>query len=358
MRSATVHSRVTELVSQHCRATDTPGVGVAVTIDGKMALAGGIGSRDLRGHEPLPDDARFYIYSITKTLLAALTLQLVERDRIGLDLPVQEYLTDYPLTTPMTVRQVLNHTAGLPDYGGMPEYSAAVRANPERAWSSDDFLERTLVRGLQFPPGDRWSYSNIGYLTIKLLVERVTNLTLRDLVSRQIVEPLGLVATTVAETLDDTGGLTPGFSGWIDPDGPVVDVSPRYHPGWVSHGVVISTAPELAQIIDALFDGGLVAPDLLPQMLAPVRVPFDHPLFSEPSYGLGMMIDPGSVYGVVAGHGGGGPGYSTGTLHFPDVGGRRITTVALANSDRGDVGLAIASGLANALAESSENSAS
>ncbi len=126
----------------------------------------------------------------------------------------------------------------------------------------------------------------------------------------------------------------------------MTDISRRYHPGWVSHGVVISTASELARIIDAIFDGRLVPPALLPEMLRPTRVPVEHPLFVEPSYGLGAMLDPGSPFGAVAGHGGGGPGYSAGALHFPNVGGRRVTTVALANSDRGDLGLSIAFGLA------------
>ena len=129
MRDNTWHSRITQLVSRQVRDAETPGASVAITVEGEIAFAGGIGSRDLHDHEPLPDAARFYIYSITKTLLAAITLQLVERGDVGLDRPVQEYLTDYPLQTPVTVRQVLNHTAGLPDYGGMPEYAAAVRAN-------------------------------------------------------------------------------------------------------------------------------------------------------------------------------------------------------------------------------------
>ena len=128
---------------------------------------------------------------------------------------MQAYLTDFPLATPVTVRQVLNHTAGLPDYGGMPEYAAAVRANPGVAWSSDEFFDRTLAQGLRFAPGEGWGYSNIGYLAIKMLVERVAGLSFRELARRQIVEPLGLVATSVAESLDDTAVLTPGFSGSI-----------------------------------------------------------------------------------------------------------------------------------------------
>jgi D-alanyl-D-alanine carboxypeptidase len=338
-------SGVRSTVTQQLGDAGAPGAGVAIVVDGEIVFAGGIGSTDLAGHEPLPDDARFYIYSVTKTLEAAIVLQLAERSELDLDAAIQRYLPELPIATPLTIRQVLSHTAGLPDYGGMPEYSAAVRSQPEVAWTSEEFLDRTLGRGLQFDPGEGWGYSNIGYLLIKRLIERVSGLSLREAVATFITEPLGLASTSVAESLDDTATLTPGFSGWIDPNGPVSDIARRYHPGWVSHGVVISTVEDLAHIIDAIFAGRLVPPSLSPDMLAPIRVPFDHPLFREPSYGLGVMLDPGSPFGVVAGHGGGGPGYSAGALHFPNVNGQRVTTVALVNSDRGDAGLSIAFGL-------------
>jgi len=331
------------------RLAGAPGAGVAIIVDGEIAFAESVGSSDLDGTTPLPDDARFYIYSVTKTLQTAIVLQLVERGEIALDATIQSYLPDLPISTPLPVRQVLNHTAGLPDYGAMPEYAEAVRSHPESAWSEQEFLDRTLPRGLQFEPGQGWGYSNIGFLLIKQTIEHVTGLSLSDAVSQFITQPLGLTATSVAETLDDTAALTPGFSGWMDPSGPVSDIARRYHPGWVSHGVVVSTARELATIIDAIFTGRLVPESLLPEMLTPVRVPVEHPFFVEPSYGLGVMLDPGSRYGVIAGHGGGGPGYSAGALHFPNVDGRRVTTVALVNSDLGDAGLPIAFGLAETI---------
>jgi len=341
---------ITGTVERHLRDAETPGACVAVIVDDELAFAGGIGSRALAGADPLATDARFYIYSITKTLLAAIALQLVDRGEVALDRAIQEYLPEYPLSTPVTVRQVLNHTAGLPDYGGIPEYATAVRACPEMAWSLDEFLARTLVNGLQFAPGDGWAYSNIGYLTIRLLIERVSGFGMREAVTRFISDPLGLSETLVAETLDDTGTLSPGFSSWLDPVGPLIDISRQYHPGWVSHRVVISTAPEIARIIEAIFDGRLVQPQLLTEMLQPTRVPGSHPPFVDPSYGLGVMLDPGSPFGLVAGHGGGGPGYSTGALHFPNVAGHCVTTVALANRDQGDVGLRIAFALGEAVA--------
>jgi len=116
---------------------------------------------------------------------------------------------------------------------------------------------------------------------------------------------------------------------------------------------VISTASELACIFEALFTGQLLTPALLAEMLTPVPVPVPgtHPLFGQPGYGLGVMMDSGSWYGVVAGHGGEGPGYAVGALHLPSVGGHRVTSVALTNRDRGDLGLQVALALVAGFAE-------
>jgi D-alanyl-D-alanine carboxypeptidase len=123
----------------------------------------------------------------------------------------------------------------------------------------------------------------------------------------------------------------------------------------VSHGVVISTAPELARLIDALFTGRLLGAERRAAMLEPVLVPHQHPLFQQPAYGLGVMIDPQSRYGVIVGHGGGGPGYSAGALHLPDVHGHRITSIALANRDQDDLGLSLAFQLAMVAADALED---
>ena len=143
----------------------------------------------------------------------------------------------------MTIRQLLGHTAGIPDYGGLPEYAAAVRATPETPWSGAEFLARTLPSGLRFAPGTSWAYSNIGFLLIRQLLERVTGEPLAALLDRALFAPLGLQRTTVAATLADAATLTPGWSTYLDPTGDLADVTPRYHPGWVSHGVVTATAP-------------------------------------------------------------------------------------------------------------------
>jgi D-alanyl-D-alanine carboxypeptidase len=324
----------------------TPGAGCAVLVDGEAVFAGGVGWRDLERQHPLEGGARFYIYSLTKSLLAAAILQRVEAGQVDLDSPVQDYLPGLALERPVTLRQLLNHTGGLPDYGGTQAYNEALKAHPEQPWTPDQFLAGTLPGGLVFPPGQGWRYSNIGFLLLRLVLEGLADGSLQRALEGAIFRPLGLRETAVARDLRDAAVLSPGYSDFFNSDRSLEDIARVYHPGWVSHGVVISTPLETARMFDGIF-GGLVPENRLAEMLVPVRVRVEHPLFKEPGYGLGLMIDPASPYGLLAGHGGGGPGYSAGALVLPDVRGRRISAAAIANRDQPDLGLQIAHLLAS-----------
>ena len=338
------------VVQRALREAAAPGAAVAVWVDGRPLLHTGIGFQDVAQKTALAADARFYIYSITKTLIAIATLQLADQGKLALDDAVQKYLPGLPLDTPVTVRQLLNHSGGLPDYGGMAAYHEAVREKPGQPWLPEHFLERTVANGLAYAPGEGWGYSNVGFLVLKLLLEQIMNASLHQVLARQIFATLGLQHTFVAESLADAQDLTPGYSTLFSVDDSLQEVTSQYHPGWVAHGVVVSTALELARILAATFGYQLLTPALLEAMLDPVLVPGRHPLFRQTAYGLGVMIDPESPYGAVVGHGGGGPGYSTAALTFPDVAGRQVISVALANRDQPDLGLTIAFDLVDTLA--------
>ncbi len=139
-QSAELQQRLNEVVLQALLAADAPGAAVALILDGQPILKAGIGFRDLQHKAVLDPDALVYIYSVTKPLLATAMLLLVNQGRLELDTPVQTYLHDLPLLAPVTVRQLLNHTGGLPDYGGMRAYFDALRADPRHPWTSDEFL--------------------------------------------------------------------------------------------------------------------------------------------------------------------------------------------------------------------------
>lgn len=328
-----------KLIVEHTlHESQTPGAAIAVHINGQAFLETSVGYQDLKHEVSLPTDANFYIYSITKSLLATASLNLVNEGRLDLDASVQPYLPNFSLDTSVTLRQLLSHTSGLPDYGGTPAYRDAVKATPNSPWSMEVFLDLAQTQGLQFTPDGGWAYSNIGYLLVRCVLEAVTNLSMQQFLQKVIFKPLSLQKTFVPSTLDDVRELTPGYSTFFNAN-ELQDVTRFYHPGWVAHGVVVSTAPELAKIMDALFVGTLLNPLLVDQMLCPVHIFGKHPLLSLLGYGMGLFLSVDSPYGTAGGHVGEGPGYSVAAFHFPSLAGSRMTLVALANRDRHDFGL-------------------
>jgi D-alanyl-D-alanine carboxypeptidase len=199
---------------------------------------------------------------------------------------------------------------------------------------------------LLFDPGMGWRYSNIGYLLLRLVIERVTGSSLREALHQLVIDPLALRDTTVITSLAELQACSPGFSATFVDAGKLGDVRPLYDPGWVSHGLVGATASDVARLFDALVGGRIVGAPTLDAMSEPVLVRTEHRWIREPAYGLGVMIDAGSPYGLVVGHAGGGPGYATAAFHFPDIGGQAVTVVALANRDHDEIGVEIAFALA------------
>lgn len=339
------------LVQERLAAAGAPGAAIAIAIDGEATTAG-FGHADLDRTVPMPADAVCSAYSITKTILAAMVMRLVDEKALGLDDPVQKYLPGLPVATPVGIRQLLNHTGGMPDYGGLAAYHEAVRAHPGEPWSEAEFLANTLGDELLFMPGHGWRYSNIGYLLLRLMLEREVGLRFAPLVRHVVAGPLGLNALRGVASLADMAGVAPGYSSYLAADETLAEVTRLYHPGWVAHGLVVSTAIDLARFLDGLLAGTLFFDQsLVGEMLLEAPVDETHRWMVKPAYGLGLMIDPASRFGTVAGHTGGGPGFSTAAYRFPDLAGHAVTIVALVNRDGGDTGTDIVFTLANHLAE-------
>jgi D-alanyl-D-alanine carboxypeptidase len=276
-------------------------------------------------HEPA-----YLAYSITKTLTAALILQLCEAGAITLDDRLARWFPRIDRADCITIRQLLNHTAGVPDYGPLRAYHESVKATPESPWSFERFGEETFDRGLSFAPGHGWAYSNPGYMLLKRIAEEVSGASLATLVADRIARPLGLRRTFVAESIADLATLAPGTSCALSPDGAPRDVRMTYHPGWVSHGVVASTASDVARFLDALFRDVIVSRDAIAQMLELVPVPVDSSdawRGGAPAYGLGLMGSASSRWGRIAGHNGGGPCYTASAFHAFDLGGATVCAI-------------------------------
>lgn len=227
-------------------------------------------------------------WSFTKTVLAATALTLVRDGLIGLDDPI--------LDQPFTLRQLLRHEAGLADYGELAEYHAAV-ANGEPAWSADEMMQRLDAARVRYSPGTGWSYSNVGYMFIGRLIERLTDLTLDDAVLELALTPLGLSNVRLAKTRADFQSTHLGNT-------------TNYDPAWVYHGLLIGPISHAALLLDRLLCGDLLSPALLQSMQTARTLggPIPGRPWITPGYGLGLM--QGSIDGEysLCGHTGCGPG--------------------------------------------------
>lgn len=287
-----------------------------------LAVVGDGDARQVTWPPTVAPDARFLVYSVTKTLLAALVLRLVDAGRVDLDAAVE--LPALP--TRVTLRQLLRHTAGLADYGGLPAYHEAVRSTPGEPWRFDALLSETLAHPA-FAPDTGWGYSNLGYRLVRRVVEHAHGLPLTTIVATELARPLGLLHTGLADAPSDLAALEPGSTRCLG-EGALVDVRGRYHPGWVAHGVVAATAPEIARLVHAILCGDVLSEASRAAMATLVPVPVVHPRFVTPAYGLGVMGDPGAARGPTFGHTGGGPGYAAAVYH---AGG--VTVAVLANAE-------------------------
>ena len=129
--------------------------------------------------------------------------------------------------------------------------------------------------------------------------------------------------------------LAPAHSFCMSSDGLPVDIRTRYDPDWVATGVVASTASDLVRFYDRLFAGNLLSGHLLDEMRTVVRASStpSNQRFIAPSYGLGLIADLESPYGVLYGHSGDGPGYTSAALHVLSPRRQPVTVAVLSNTE-------------------------
>lgn len=277
------------------------------------------------------DEPLFLAYSITKTFTAVLLLLLQQEERLSLKDPLARWFPQVPQADCICLKQLLNHTAGIPDYGSLQAYHDGVRAAPSLPWSFEQFAAATFEQGLCFVPGTGWAYSNPGYMLLKHIAETVTDTPFAQLIADRIAQPLELRRTFVPQSVEELSSLAPATSCALAPDASLRDVRHHYHPGWVSHGVVASTPSEIVLFLNALFGERLLPQQCLEEMSALVAVPIPATTsppasapprrWVQPGYGLGLMADSASVWGRILGHNGGGTGYSASAFHAPQLGG-------------------------------------
>ncbi|NKX91347.1 beta-lactamase family protein [Nocardia coubleae] len=297
--------------------------GVQVVIDGPgghRTFGAGVG--DLGTGAPFPDDARVRIGSNTKTYVTTVIMQLVAEGKVDLDASIERYLPGVVRGSGndgnrITVRQVLQHTSGVPDYLGSGSGDGIAAQNSQQLDPDEEALrwqhfEMTeLVRLAmttppQFEPGAKSVYTNTNYLLAGLLIERVTGNPAADEIGRRILEPLGLRDTYVPASRE-TGIRGPHARGYHRVDGEPVDFT-DFDPSWAATaGDMVATATDLNRFFIALLSGKLLPPAQLAEMQR--TVPFDR--MPGADYGLALIHRTAPCGAQVWGHGGSIPGFET-----------------------------------------------
>ncbi|CAM5239215.1 hypothetical protein SSPIM334S_06025 [Streptomyces spiroverticillatus] len=260
--------------------------------------SGGVGYADLRTGRKATGNEHSRLASNTKTWVATVVLQLVGEGKLELDGTVEKYLpglirTEHYDGRRITVRQLLQHTSGLPEYLESPYWEDWEK----RRWEHVEPLE-TVRQALPLSPPEQapsgFFYSNTNYNLVGLIVTKVTGRSIGAEIERRFVKPLGLHGTHWPG--DRTALPQPDLRGYVDQDGKLVDKTEWNTSGAGASGALVSTSADVTVFWSALLSGKLLAPAQLAEMKK--TVPDD----GGESYGLGIERYENSSGTVTWGH--------------------------------------------------------
>jgi CubicO group peptidase (beta-lactamase class C family) len=319
---------VEDAARQSLATSTTPGLAVALVDHGRLIWAAGYGVADRTTGQPVTATTRFQAASLSKPVTAWGVLRLVESGRIGLDEPIVGHLRRWrPPASPfdadgLTVRRLLSHTAGLSVHGYVGQ--RADRPLPSIVASLSGKTGDGFPVELLEAPGQRWLYSGGGYSLAQLLVEQLTGRPFTDYMQAEVLEPLGMTASSFRWS------RTAATARPHDAHG---DPVPDFVFAEQAAAGLVTTAPDLARFLAAALAGprgeppgrGVLSP-------AGVQVALTAAPATDGRWGLGygLGLTPGGD--LLAYHEGANRGWRAGLALLPD---RRAGIALLANGDAG-----------------------
>jgi CubicO group peptidase (beta-lactamase class C family) len=307
-----------EIARQHI-----PGVAVLVSRSGKIIRAQGFGLSNVELQVPVKPETVFQSGSMGKQFTATAVMMLVEEGKIKLDDSIAKYFPDAPAGwKPVTVRHLLSHTAGFTDYPKDFDF----RKDRNEA----ELLKVVEAVPLAFPPGTKWSYSNLGYLTLGILIHRVTGTFYGDVLQERIFKPLGMQTTRIISEADIIPNRANGYrlvkgelknQEWVSP---VLNTT--------ADGSLYFSILDLAKWDAALYTEKLLKRSSLEQMWTVAKLNNGDP--NSGHYGFGWDIKSEHGHKMI-GHGGSWQGFETQISRYVDD---KLTVVVLSNLAGADPG--------------------
>ncbi|MFJ3931550.1 serine hydrolase domain-containing protein [Streptomyces sp. NPDC090029] len=314
-------ARLDAAIRQVMRTAGVPGVIAGLWREGQPDYVRAFGIADKQTSAPMATDLHMRIGSETKTFTVTGILQLVDRGELGLDDPVSRYVSGVPDGDRITLRQLAGMQSGLYDYTQDPDFVAALEADPERVFTTQELLDYSFRHPLAFAPGTRLVYCDTNTVLLGRVLEEVSGQSLADYFRDHVLGPLEMNATLYPTNARIPEPYAHGYTTQT-PNGEETDATNWSPSDANAAGAMISDLEDLRTWAPVVATGApLIEPATQRQRLRTATSPD----FPGAAYGLGLFTAQGWI-----GHNGSIPGYQSLTLYLPA---EKATLVVLLNSD-------------------------
>lgn len=305
VRADDLAKEVKQLADGMLDSNRTASLAIAIDRGGKMLLDEGYGFADIEKKERATPGTVYRIGSITKQFTGVAIVQLKTAGKLKLDDEIQTIITEYPAPPkPVTVRNLLQHTSGIPSFTDLPSYLPKMPEDVTHA----DMIARFDTLPLSFDPGTQWHYNNSGYYLLGMIVEKASGQTYSDYLEQNLFGPAGMTQT------DYETPMTVRSEGYRRNGDKLVVAGPLSMTQPFSAGSLDSTAGDLVKWMRALVDGKLSPPDAFAQITGDVYPTGD--AGEGYGYGIGVSVDEGRK---IISHGGGINGFASMLAYYPET---------------------------------------
>lgn len=312
--AAPTTQQITQKVDEYMNAAarvDGFGGSILVARDGQPVVSRGYGMANVELDVPNTPQTVFRLGSITKQFTAMAIMMLQERGKLNVNDPACKYLTDCPAAwQPITVKNLLTHTAGVPNYTSFPDFAKVAVLPTTNAAMIAQFRDKPL----EFAVGEKFAYSNSGYYLLGAIIERASGKSYADFLQENIFTPLGMKQTGYDSPVRIIKNRAAGYA---RQGGEIVNASymDMTIPG--AAGALYSTVGDLLLWDQALYTEKLVSRKTLDEIFTPFKNGYGY------GWSIGKKFDRREIS-----HGGGIYGFATDISRFPDD---RVTVIVLSN---------------------------
>ncbi len=314
MSATAATDRVTDFVSRYLKEKQIPGCAVLVRHNGKIALLRGYGVANLEHGVQATPQTVFQSGSMGKQFTAMAVMLLVEDKKLALDDPISKYLDVPESWAAIRVHHLLTHTSGLGDY---PESFSL-----QQDYTEEDLLKMITAQPLGFAAGEKWSYSNLGYVILGILIRKVSGDFWGDFLQKRVFTPLDMKHTRAISEADIIPNRAAGY---------VLKNNRLKNQQWVSpsinstaDGSLYFTVEDLVKWDEALENRKLISRTGYEQMWTPVKLNNGE----TAPYGFGWRISKDDSGHRVIEHGGAWQGFASYIARYPDD---RLSVAVLCN---------------------------